>query len=273
MYSMTAWLDPLRQALDESDLPIDFFFRDDDVGWGNDEFRALLACFRGQSLPLDLAVIPSALTAELANEIRAANAEAPALVGVHQHGFSHTNHEVHGRKCEFGISRAQQDQFRDIQLGKMKVEALLGSALDPIFTPPWNRCTVTTGKCLRDLGFTVLSRDATAPSLALSGLKELPLSIDWFGKKNGERLSFQSLGMLMANRVKQKQHVGIMLHHELMNANERELLNDLLVLLAAHQQAHCKLMAQIAGGEAAATDLVRDLPIDATVGADKELFL
>jgi hypothetical protein len=155
----------------------------------------------------------------------------------------------------------------------MKVEALLGSALDPIFTPPWNRCTVTTGKCLRDLGFTVLSRDATAPSLALSGLKELPLSIDWFGKKNRERLSFQSLGMLMANRVKQKQHVGIMLHHELMNANERELLNDLLVLLAAHQQAHCKLMAQIAGGEAAATDLVRDLPIDATVGADKELFL
>jgi hypothetical protein len=269
---MTAWLDPLRQALDESDLPIDFFFRDDDVGWGNDEFRALLACFRGQSLPLDLAVIPSALTAELANEIRAANAEAPALVGVHQHGFSHTNHEVHGRKCEFGISRAQQDQFRDIQLGKMKVEALLGSALDPIFTPPWNRCTVITAMCLRDLGFTVLSRDATAPSLALSGLKELPVSIDWFGKKNGERLSLQSLGLLIANTVKQKQPIGIMLHHELMNADERELLDHLLVLLSTHRQAHCKLMAEISVASATVKDY-SSLSIIGTESTDKELFL
>jgi hypothetical protein len=228
-------------------MPIDFFFRDDDVGWANDEFRALLACFRGQSVPLDLAVIPSALTAKLANEIGAAKAEVPALVGVHQHGFSHTNHEIFGRKCEFGNSRARQDQFRDIQLGKMKVEAMLGSALDPIFTPPWNRCTVITGKCLRDLGFRVLSRDTTAPSLKLSGLRELPISIDWFGKKNGERLSFQSLGTLMANTVKQKQPVGIMMHHELMNEAERNLLDDLLVLLSTHRQAHCKLMAQIAG--------------------------
>ena len=247
MSGMTAWLDPLRQALDESDMPTDFFFRDDDVGWANDEFRALLACFRRHSVPLDIAAIPSALTAEFADEIRTARDEAPALIGVHQHGFSHTNHEVVGRKCEFGSSRTRQDQYRDIQLGKMILEAILGSALDPIFTPPWNRCTEITGECLRELGFRVLSRDATAPSLALSGLKELPISIDWFGKKNGERLSFQSLGTLIANRVKQKEHVGIMLHHELMNAGERELLNGLLLLLSTHRQAHCKLMGQIAG--------------------------
>ncbi len=273
MSSVTAWLGPVGQALDESDTPINFFFRDDDVGWANDEFRALLACFQGQSLPLDLAVIPSALTAELADEICAAHDKTPALIGIHQHGFSHTNHEVVGRKFEFGISQGQLDQFRDIQLGKMKLEAMLGSALDPIFTPPWNRCTEITGECLKALGFRVLSRDATAPTLALSGLKELPISIDWFGKKNGERLSFQSLGGLMATTVKQKQHVGIMLHHELMSADERELLGYLLVLLSTHRQAHCKLMAQIAGVEATATDLVRDLPIDVTVSADKELLL
>jgi hypothetical protein len=247
MSSMTAWLDPLRQALDESDMPIDFFFRDDDVGWTNDEFRALLACFRGHSVPLDIAVIPAALTGEFADEICAIHDQAPALVGIHQHGFSHTNHEVLGRKCEFGISRTHQDQYRDIQLGRTKLEAMFGSALDPIFTPPWNRCTEITGKCLHELGFCVLSRDATAPPLEVSGLKELPISIDWLGKKNGERLSFQSLGTLIANTVQHKQHVGIMLHHELMNADERELLDDLLFLLSTHRQAHCKLMAQIAG--------------------------
>jgi hypothetical protein len=259
MSSVTAWLDPVGQALDESDTPINFFFRDDDVGWANDEFRALLDRFRGQSLPLDLAVIPSALTTELADEICAAHDKTPALIGIHQHGFSHTNHEVLGRNCEFGISRGQLDQFRDIQLGKMKLEALLGSALDPIFTPPWNRCTEITGECLKALGFSVLSRDATAPSLALSGLKELPISIDWFGKKNGERLSFQSLGGLMATMVKQKQHIGIMLHHELMNAHERELLGYLLVLLSTHRQANCKLMAQIAGVEAIATEIYQSM--------------
>jgi len=246
MSSVTAWLDPVGKALDESDTPINFFFRDDDVGWANDEFRALLACFRGQSLPLDLAVIPTALSAEFAEEIRAAHDEAPALVGIHQHGFSHTNHEVLGRKCEFGVSRTQEEQYWDIQLGKMKLDAMFGFAFDPIFTPPWNRCTEITGECLKELGFRVLSRDATAPSLGLSGLKELPTSIDWFAKKNGERLSFQSLGMLIADTVKQKQHIGIMLHHELMNANEREVLGDLLVLLNMHRQSQCKLMTEIA---------------------------
>lgn len=246
MSSMTAWLDPVGRALDESDVPIDFFFRDDDVGWANDEFRALLEGFRRHSVPLDFAVIPGALTAEFADEIRTAHDEAPALIGIHQHGFSHINHEARGRKCEFGPSRLYRDQFRAIQLGKMKLEAMLGSALDPIFTPPWNRCTEITGECLNELGFRVLSRDATAAPLAVSGLKELPISIDWFRKKNAERLSFQSLGTLVADTVKQEQRVGIMLHHELMNATEQEVLADLLVLLTTHKQAHCKLMAQIA---------------------------
>jgi hypothetical protein len=245
MSGMTAWLDPLWQALDESDSCIDFFFRDDDVGWANNQFRALIDYFRSYSVPLDIAAIPTALTADVAGEICAMRDEAPALLGIHQHGFSHTNHEVLGRKCEFGVSRAYQEQYRDIEAGKMKLEAMIGSRVDPIFTPPWNRCTEITGKCLADLGFHVLSRDATAPSLAPSGLKELPISIDWFAKKNGARLSFQCLGTLIANTVKQRRPVGIMLHHELITADERHLLADLLVLLSTHRQSHCKLMAEI----------------------------
>jgi hypothetical protein len=251
---MTRWLDPVYQALDESDVSIDFFFRDDDVGWANDEFRALLAGFRHHSVPIDIAAIPSALTAELAAEICALHDGAPALVGIHQHGFSHTNHEVLGRKCEFGTSRTRQEQYSDIVLGKMKLEALLGSVLDPIFTPPWNRCTEITGECLRELGFRVLSRDATAPSLALSGLDELPISIDWFAKNNGARLSFKSLGKLIANMVKHRRPVGIMLHHELMSADERNLLGDLLVLLSMHRRARCKLMNEIAVASATVGD-------------------
>ena len=246
MHGMTAWLDPLREALDESNTFIDFFFRDDDIGWATGEFRALLACFRRYSVPLDLAAIPNVLTSELADEICTLHAQSPALLGVHQHGFSHTNHEVSGRKCEFGAARVYEDQYRDIEHGKIRLEALLGSVLDPIFTPPWNRCTETTAACLRELGFRVLSRDATATSFGLSDLKELPISIDWFAKKKGERLSFHSLGRVIAKTVKQTQQVGIMLHHELMSAGERDHLNDLLFLLSTHRQARCTLMAEMA---------------------------
>ena len=127
----------------------------------------------------------------------------------------------------------------------MKLEALLGSALDPIFTPPWNRCTEITGECLRELGFPVLSRDATAPPLALPGLNELPISVDWFGKRNGARLSFECLGALLANVVKERQQpVGIMLHHQLMSVDERDRLGDLLLLVSTHRQVHCKLMTE-----------------------------
>lgn len=270
MSSMTAWLNLVCQVLDESDTGVDFFFRDDDVGWANDECRALLATFRRHLVPIDIAVIPNALTAEFAAEICALHDEAPALIGVHQHGFSHTNHEVLGRKCEFGTSRTRDDQYIDIQLGKMKLEAMLGCALDPIFTPPWNRCTEITGECLRELGFRVLSRDSTAPSLALPGLSELSISVDWFAKKNGARLSFENLGALLAKVVKQRQQpVGIMLHHQLMNVDEHHLLGDLLALLLMHPQARCKLMREFNGTHPAAPESLSEQAISGS--ADKEL--
>ena len=47
--------------------------------------------------------------------------------------------------------------------------SIVGSsyAVDPIFTPPWNRCTQATADCLAMLGYRVLSRDATASRLRL----------------------------------------------------------------------------------------------------------
>ena len=43
---MNSWLDPVRQALDESAAPADFFFRDDDVGWSDDFLCKLLRFVR-----------------------------------------------------------------------------------------------------------------------------------------------------------------------------------------------------------------------------------
>jgi hypothetical protein len=42
---VSAWLAPLREALDAAPAPVTFFFRDDDAGWRDDRLEALLDVF------------------------------------------------------------------------------------------------------------------------------------------------------------------------------------------------------------------------------------
>ena len=168
---MSNWLDPVRRALDEANAPVTFFFRDDDAGWGNERLFLLLDLFGDYGMPLDLAVIPLALTQELAHRLYDRVKAQPHLIGVHQHGFAHVSHEAKGRKCEFGSTRDVMLQERDIRLGRHLLNEMLGPVAQPIFTPPWNRCSPQTGDCLVRLGFQVLSQDRSALPLQRDGLK------------------------------------------------------------------------------------------------------
>jgi peptidoglycan/xylan/chitin deacetylase (PgdA/CDA1 family) len=223
---MTAWLDPLRAALDES--PATFFFRDDDAGWRDDRLRRLLDVFDRRVAPVDLAVIPCALGQGLATELRARR----GTTGLHQHGFAHVNHEPEGRKCEFGPSRGEAEQRRDVERGRLLLEQLLEGPLDPIFTPPWNRCTQTTGRALAAAGLRVLSRESRTPALGVDGLDELPVHVDWFAHRNGVRLSPDELGERLAAEARGGGPVGVMLHHAFMHADDRRRVHELLGVLA-----------------------------------------
>jgi len=238
---MSAWLDPLFKALNEAPMPVEFFFRDDDAGWRDDRLFLLLDLFEHHSIPVDLAVIPAELKKELASELRRRAGRMPRLLAFHQHGWIHVNHEVAGRKCEFGPSRSADKQYLDLAMGKKQLEELLDCA-DGIFTPPWNRCTAATAECLVELGFEVLSRDATAARLNHAGLAEIPVQVDWFAKRHGERLSFQSLGKQIAKLSASGGRVGIMLHHAVMDPAELVRLAQLLALLARHSKASCLQM-------------------------------
>jgi hypothetical protein len=249
---MNAWLDPLRRALDAAPGPRSFCFRDDDVGWCDDRLFALLDLFARHALPVDLAVIPEALTPRLAHELDTRIRQMS--IEVHQHGFAHVNHEPAGRKWEFGPARPRSIQRRDIELGRRRLRELLGPIVRPIFTPPWNRCTVVTGQCLVDLGFRVLSRDASAEALDVPGLFELPIRVDWFARRKGERLTRDELGRRLASEVEAGDAIGIMFHHALMDAEERRHADALLGLLAGHNQARCSPMfALVADGSLGAT--------------------
>ncbi|MGH2734414.1 MAG: hypothetical protein ACRDKZ_02445 [Actinomycetota bacterium] len=240
------WLDALRETLDNASEPVDFFFRDDDVGRRDDRLWALLDLFRDRALPVDLAVIPNELGPLPARELGARVADDAQRIGVHQHGLAHANHEPGGRKFEFGPSRDLSQQRHDISRGRRRLEDLLGSAVQPIFTPPWNRCTAVTGQCLVELGFRVLSREWRAARLSRPDLQELPVRVDWFAHRKQVRLTRSEFGALLADSVGGPGPTGIMFHHAVMDRDERSAAGCLLQLLADHPRARVHSMLTLA---------------------------
>jgi hypothetical protein len=227
-------------ALDAAAEPVDVFFRDDDAGWGDARLLRLIDGFAARGLPLDLAVIPAALTPGLAAELRA------RPVGLHQHGYAHLNHQREGRKCEFGSDRSRAQQEADIAAGREKLRGLLGDRLDPFFTPPWNRCTRDTGEALVALGFAALSREHRAEPLGL--LPEVPVHLDV------ARLAPDELDARFAAFVAGGGPVGVMFHHAVMEDGDFARADALLALLSGHDRVVPRTLAELvraAGGRPA----------------------
>jgi hypothetical protein len=240
---VSAWLRPLRNTLDAAPEPVTFFFRDDDAGWRDDRLMALLDVFAERAVPIDLAAIPLDMTRALADAL-VKRAETQPL-GLHQHGYAHRSHETEGRKCEFGPARSAAAQLHDIGEGRRRLLELLGPALQPIFTPPWNRCTADTGAALVELGVDVLSRDRTAVALDVDGLRELPVQVDWFAKRKGVPLGRDAVGEQLAARAGEPAPLGVMLHHAEMDTEDLTAMSELLDVICAHERARCLSMAAV----------------------------
>ena len=221
----------LLLSLSETAQPVEVFFRDDDAGWEDERLLELIARFAEHGLPLDLAVIPAKLTPALAARL------VDTHVGMHQHGYSHANHETEGRKCEFGPARGYREQRLDIARGWGRLRDLLGDRVDPFFTPPWNRCTRDTGEALVELAFAALSREHRAQPLGL--LPELPVHLDV------ARLSPPELDERFAGQVRAGGPIGVMFHHGVMEPGDMARASELLALLARHENVVPRRMAEL----------------------------
>lgn len=240
-------LDTVLAALDAASAPVHFCLRDDDGGWADDCLFALLDCTERAGVPIDVAMIPAATSAALAASLGTRINATPRLVGVHQHGFAHTNHETVERKCEFGAARSLPAQRDDIVAGRERLRELFGARLDPIFTPPWNRCGAGTPALLAALGYAALSRDRGAN--AQGALPELAVDVDWCkqrrlaasaGEDFGERIARE-----LARCIGAYSTVGVMLHHADMAADELPLLSALLAAVKAHPRAYWRPMREL----------------------------
>jgi hypothetical protein len=242
------WLTSLNETLDTAPEPIVFFFRDDDAGWEDARLFALIQIFGEHETPLDLAVIPKSIDKNTAARLRMLVEMFPEEIALHQHGYAHLNHEQNGRKSEFGDSRPGDLQLADITSGQQLLANLFGPLVDPIFTPPWNRCTATTAASLRAAGFSYLSRDVTASAINTEGLRDLPIAVDWFKQRKGVRLTPDEIGASLSAATREQRAVGVMLHHAVMDHDEHTRLAELLQLLSAHTQARCVLMRDVIQG-------------------------
>jgi hypothetical protein len=234
---MTGWLDSLVAELDEASEPVVFFFRDDDAGWRDDLLVALLDVFEHAGAQVDVAAIPTAVSPLLGRIL----GERQGTVRVHQHGLAHVNHEPAGRKCEFGPARQADVQLADILAGRRLLLDRLEAEPDPIFTPPWNRCTADTARAVRDAGLEVLSRESRAEPLHVNGVCELPVSVDWV--RPAPRAA---LGEALAAAARDDRPVGVMLHHAVMDGEQRGGVAELLDVLGSSSTARLAGMSEIA---------------------------
>ncbi len=236
----------MHAALDALRAPIDVFIRDDDAGWNDAQLLALIDLTARCAVPIDLAVIPHVIGRGLARELRKRRAAAPGVVGLHQHGSSHLNHESEGRKCEFGASRSVVAQRDDLARGQAQLREHFGELLDPIFTPPWNRCSEATPALLAELGFVALSRDRGARP-AQHALQEIAVDVDWsrHWREGGADAVVAAVTSGLRERAGDGAALGLMLHHAVMHADERALLSDVLALMSTHPHVRWRAMREL----------------------------
>lgn len=224
------WLDELAQLIEEKAKPTKVFLRDDDAPWEIAHLEKLLARVANVGLTMDVATIPNDLTQKNVSALRNLQRCYGSTLRLHQHGFSHRNQETHGRKCEFGPGRSVAEQMQDIGTGKQRLADSFDN-IEPIFTPPWNRCTQDTVSALKAFNFKVLSRIEKSATLALEELDEVSVTIDWEKKKKGRPLNDAEFAAYICDAFSRNQQVGIMFHHAEMSKPNLDNASKLLKML------------------------------------------
>jgi len=228
----TPWQIELRENLElirAEGKEVRIFFRDDDIDEDEESLIRLLDLFLAHGVPLNLAIIPNLLTEATVRRLHTRELWIPESLGLIQHGWSHTNHEQEGRKCEFGISRSLADKFNDIARGKSRLEDAFGPRFYPAFTPPWNRCTQDTFGVLDELGFVVFSKDQGKESVQGHHFQEISTTLDLYRWKGEPTL--QPPDVLINTLIDQLwtlDRIGILLHHKVMDVTALTFLDQLL---------------------------------------------
>lgn len=169
-------LGPLTAALSAHGGPLGMWWRDDDAVAAGPALDALFQLADRFGAPLNLAVIPAALTASLPERL----ADRPRSTRVLVHGWAHLSHAPGGeKKAEFGDHRPVETRAAEAAAGLQRLADAFGPRLAPVFTPPWNRIAADLSGPLAAAGYRGLSTyGPRASALAAPGLVQLNTHLD-----------------------------------------------------------------------------------------------
>ena len=210
---------PLRNALsscrtDGTALP--FWWRDDDAVAATPALDRLADLAEQTGMSVHLAIVPAHAENGLITAI-ASRALIPIV-----HGWAHRDHsDPETRKNEFLTPRT--GATGDTQRAMDRMRSLFGTALAPMFVPPWNRINPRVVQDLHAQGYTVLSTfGARAQPQAAPGLAAINTHIDpiwWKGTRDlvdPDTLIARACAHLDARRAgteDAREPLGLLTHH------------------------------------------------------------
>jgi hypothetical protein len=225
----------LTTALDAAGRrePIPVFFRADDVAAPGKQFRELVDVFLRYQVPLSMSVVPAWLTATRWQGIERLCSGKSNLWCFYQHGWRHTNHELMGKKQEFGPTRSTAEIEQDLTRGRDRLRLLMQDAFFPAFTPPWNRCSEETLNVLKASGYRAISRNRGSFPPAPAGMPDFQTNVDLHTRKEPSAVSaWKNLYAELATAIADG-FCGIMIHHQRMNDHALVFLEGLLESLVS----------------------------------------
>lgn len=211
------------------------FFRADDIGIPSYRFQQLIKCFQKHRLPLCLATVPGWLTEPRLKELYRFTGTNNAQWCWHQHGHVHRNFEKVGKKGEFGPTRTKSDVHSSLGKGRKRLEQLLDKDFQPVFTPPWNRCSIDTLQALADLDFKAISRSKGALPTTFPQLPDFQVNVDLHTRKEDEPSLAAQNFLAEIEQGFTSGLCGIMIHHQRMNGAALALLDLLLGLIKTNR--------------------------------------
>lgn len=211
------------------------FFRADDVAAPSDTFARLMDLFIRHGAPLSLGVVPAWLSTPRWQYLKKFKPQGSSLFCWHQHGWRHKNHEREGKKQEFGPIRTELQIKSDLIRGRRRLEDQMGDAFYPVFSPPWNRCGLSTLLLLEELGYCAVSRSKGSHPPSSEQLPDFQVNVDLHTRKEqtpGECWEglFKDLKSALTSPL-----CGIMIHHQRMNKLAFEFLEVLLELFSQYK--------------------------------------
>ena len=236
------WLAPSDKAMQQVVSIVDaapngtgVFFRADDIGVPGDNCRQMMHLFRTHAVPLHMAVTPAWLTKPRWDILKQWGGDGDEFCW-HQHGWQHRNHQLSGKKSEFGPDRTADDKRQDLAKGRQRLASIMGQDFRSVFTPPWNRFDSQTADILVELGFTAVSRSVGEQRKVplTDTLPDIPINVDLHTRNEADPTdSWNALTAEFEAGI-QAGCIGVMLHHQRMNVVAIDFLDLCLSRVAHH---------------------------------------